>query len=72
VILAIRAMLQWGDDWTVRGAAQHISLNQYAAAGTVELGYEPPLLLSDEPESMTIYSGQADLTQASPVILPDR
>jgi murein DD-endopeptidase MepM/ murein hydrolase activator NlpD len=34
----------------VRGAARHISLSQYATAGKVDLGHEPPLLLSDEPE----------------------
>jgi murein DD-endopeptidase MepM/ murein hydrolase activator NlpD len=34
----------------VRGPARHISLTQYISAGMIDLGNEPPLFLSEEPE----------------------
>lgn len=39
----------------MKGSARHISLNQFATAGTIDLGHEPPLLVSDEPEAAPIH-----------------
>ena len=44
----------WGDDWIVRGPARHISLSRYISAGTIDLGNEPPLYLSEEPEQTPV------------------
>jgi len=52
-IPAIRAMSYWGDDWTVRGSARNTFLSQHGD-GRVDLGNEPPLLLSNEPKTAPV------------------
>jgi len=46
-------MSYWGDDWTVRGSARNTFLSQHGD-GRVDLGNEPPLLLSDEPKTAPV------------------
>lgn len=43
-----------GDSVIVRGPARQFSQTQYSTAGMVELGNDPPLLLSDEPEQAPV------------------
>jgi hypothetical protein len=38
----------------VRGPARHISLTRFISAGTVDLGNEPPLYLSEKPEKTPV------------------
>jgi murein DD-endopeptidase MepM/ murein hydrolase activator NlpD len=38
----------------VRGPARHVSLTRFVSAGTVDLGNEPPLYLTEEPEKTPV------------------